>query len=126
MNEALKMNSRILSLTVAMVLALSTIAAEIETDRTWYLAGEAMTVSVTADDALIAYAELCDKHGLAAGVVVSLNAGEGTGVIELPMSCQPIRATMPRCLNGLSLSSTRFARVRTTISNGLELRIPTH
>lgn len=84
MNEALKMNSRILSLTVAMVLALSTIAAEIETDRTWYLAGEAMTVSVTADDALIAYAELCDKHGLAAGVVVSLNAGEGTGVIELP------------------------------------------
>ena len=78
------MNSRILSLTVAMVLAISTFAAEIETDRTWYLAGEAMTVSVTADDALIAYAELCDTHGLAAGVVVSLKAGEGRGVIELP------------------------------------------
>jgi hypothetical protein len=84
MNEALKMNNRILSLTVVMVLALSTFAVEIETDRTWYLAGEAMTVSVTADDALIAYAELCDRHGLAAGVVVSLKAGEGTGVIELP------------------------------------------
>ena len=78
------MNSRILSLTLAMVLALSTFAADIETDRTWYLAGEAMTVSVTADDALIAYAELCDVHGLAAGVAISLKAGEGTGVIELP------------------------------------------
>jgi len=94
MNEALKMNSRILSLTVAMVLALSTSAANIETDRTWYLAGEAMTVSVTAErqrvgasagiDALIAYAELCDTRGLSAGVVVGLKAGEGTGVIELP------------------------------------------
>ena len=84
MNEALKMNNRILSLTVALVLALSTFAAEIKTDRTWYLAGEAMTVSVTDNDALIAYAELCDTRGLVAGVVVSLEAGEGTGVIELP------------------------------------------
>ena len=67
-----------------MVLALSTFAVTIETDRTWYLAGEAMKVSVTDDKALIAYAELCDVQGLAAGVVVSLTGGEGTGVIELP------------------------------------------
>ena len=67
-----------------MVLALSTFAANIETDRTWYLAGEAMKVSVTDDNALIAYAELCDTHGLAAGVVVGLEEGKGTGIIELP------------------------------------------
>ena len=57
---------------------------QVQTDRTWYLAGEALTVSVTADDALIAYAELCDTHGLAAGVVMSLTGGRGTGIIELP------------------------------------------
>ena len=56
----------------------------IETDRSWYLAGEAMTVSVAADDALIAYAELCDVQGLAAGAVVSLQQGTGSGVIQLP------------------------------------------
>lgn len=67
-----------------MVLALSTFAATIKTDRTWYLAGEAMNVSVTADDAMIAYAELCDTYGLAAGIVVSLKEGAGRGVIELP------------------------------------------
>ena len=67
-----------------MVFALNTSAATIETDRTWYLAGEPMAVSVTADDALIAYAELCDTRGLAAGVVVSLKSGVGKGVIELP------------------------------------------
>ena len=78
------MNNKILSLTAAMVLAISTFAANVETDRTWYLAGEAMKVSVTDDNALIAYAELCDIHGLAAGVVVSLQGGEGTGIIELP------------------------------------------
>ena len=78
------MKHGILSLITALVLAQSTFAADIKTDRTWYLAGEAMTVSVTADDALIAYAELCDVHGLAAGVAISLKAGEGTGVIELP------------------------------------------
>ena len=59
-------------------------ATSVETDRTWYLAGEAMTVSVTADDALIAYAELCDTRGLAAGTVVSLRNGTGTGILELP------------------------------------------
>jgi hypothetical protein len=43
-----------------------------------------MTVSITDDDALIAYAELCDVNGLAAGAVVSLQGGKGKGVIELP------------------------------------------
>ena len=66
-----------------MVLSMSTFAANIETDRTWYLVGETIKVNVTAD-ALIAYAELCDTHGLAAGVVVSLKGGEGTGILELP------------------------------------------
>lgn len=80
------MNSKVLSLTAAMTLSLSALAASVETDRPWYLAGEAMTVSVTADDALIAYAELCDTRGLAAGTVVGLSEGEGTGVIELPSS----------------------------------------
>ena len=63
---------------VAMVLVLSTFATSIETDRTWYLAGEAMTVGITADDALIAYAELCDTHGLAAGTVVSRQSAHRT------------------------------------------------
>ena len=78
------MNHKIISLTAAMVLALSTYATTIRTDRTWYLAGEAMKVSVTDDNAFLAYAELCDMHDLAAGVVVSLKGGEGTGIIELP------------------------------------------
>lgn len=67
-----------------MVLARSAFAAVIETDRAWYLAGETMTVRVTADDALIAYAELCDTYGLAAGIMVSLKEGEGTAMMELP------------------------------------------
>ena len=80
----MKMNNRIMSLIAAMVFGMSTFAASVETDREWYLAGEAMKVSVTADDALIAYAELCDTHGMAAGVVLSLDGGEGKGIIELP------------------------------------------
>ena len=80
----MKMNNRLLSLIAAMVLAMSTFAASVETDRTWYLAGEPMKVSVTDDDALIAYVELCDMHGLAAGVMVSLKGGVGEGIIELP------------------------------------------
>ena len=78
------MNNRIISLIVAMVLSLSATAVNIETDRTWYLAGEAITVRLTADDAIIAYAELCDMYGLAAGTVVSVKGGVGTGIIELP------------------------------------------
>ena len=58
--KAFKKIRRAISLVVAMVLVPSTFATSIETDRTWYLAGEAMTVGITADDALIAYAELCD------------------------------------------------------------------
>ena len=67
-----------------MVLALSGFAANVETDRAWYVAGEAMKVSITADNALIAYAELCDTHGLVAGVMVELKGGAGQGLIELP------------------------------------------
>ena len=92
--ERLKMNSRIWSLTVAMVfapsifaasvLALQASGARVVTDHTWYLAGEAMTVSIAADNAMIAYVELCDTQGLVAGTMVSLKGGEGTGIIELP------------------------------------------
>jgi len=78
------MKNRLLSLTAALVLALSTFAARIETDRTWYLSGETMKIGVTADNTLIAYAELCDTKGLAAGVMVNLRGGEGTGIVELP------------------------------------------
>ena len=53
---------RILSLIATMMLTLGTLAANIETDRSWYLAGEAMKVSVTTDNALIAYAELNRNH----------------------------------------------------------------
>jgi len=67
------------------LLPLTSSATSVETDRPWYLAGEAMTVSVVMDDALIAYAELCDTFGLAAGVVIGLHDGKGTGTIELPI-----------------------------------------
>ena len=99
--EGVSVNKRIWTLTTAIVLTLSTFATNLlalqasgvraETDRTWYLAGEAMTVSVTDDNASIAYAELCDTRGLAAGVVIGLNEDRregvkrhGTGIIELP------------------------------------------
>lgn len=75
-----------MSLIAAVVLTLSTSAARVETDRTWYLAGEAMKVSVAADEAMIAYAELCDTYGLATGVVIRLRGGVGEGVVELPSS----------------------------------------
>ena len=79
------MKNRLLSLIAVVVLALGTQAADVKTDREWYLAGEAMNISITADnDALIAYAELCDTQGLAAGIVVGLEKGEGEGMIELP------------------------------------------
>lgn len=67
-----------------MMTALSSFAASIETDRRWYLSGEAMNVSVSTDNALIAYAELCDTHGLAASTIMWLRDGKGTGTIELP------------------------------------------
>lgn len=58
----MKINRRILSLAIALVGTLHTLAISIDTDRTWYVAGEAMKVRVTADNALIAYAELCDTY----------------------------------------------------------------
>ena len=82
--QELKMKNKIIALTAAMVLALSSFAASVETDRTWYLAGEAMKVDITADNALIVYAELCDTKGLAAGDVVGLYGGRGIAKIELP------------------------------------------
>ena len=66
-----------------MMLTLSTYAANIEIDRSWYLAGEAMKVSVTTDNALIAYAELRDTHGMVAGAVIGLENGKGIGIIQL-------------------------------------------
>ncbi len=50
------MKRKIILLIAALALGLRSFSASVETDRTWYLAGEAMTVSVTADNALIAYA----------------------------------------------------------------------
>ena len=76
--------NRIISLIAAILLEHSTFAAEFRTDRDWYLAGEQMKVSVTDQDALIAYAELCDTQGLAAGTIISVNNNKGTGTIELP------------------------------------------
>ena len=76
--------NRIISLIATILLAHSTFAAEFRTDRTWYLAGEQMTVSITDQDALIAYAELCDTQGLAAGTIISIHNNKGTGAIELP------------------------------------------
>ena len=78
------MNNRIISLISALTLYLCTFASSIDTDRQWYLAGEAMKVKVTIDNAVIAYAELCDTHNLVSGVIVSINEGKGTTTIELP------------------------------------------
>ncbi len=80
------MNNRILSLIAALLLTMSSFAAHVETNRPWYLAGEAMQVSLSDIDAQIAYAELCDTRGLAAGVAVGLSQGQGSGVVELPSS----------------------------------------
>lgn len=75
---------RLLSLIVTMILTPGVYAANFETDRSWYLAGEAMKVGVTTDNALIAYAELRDTYGLVAGAVIALEGGKGKGTIELP------------------------------------------
>ena len=131
------MRNRIRSLVVAMVFVPSIFAANVpasqasgaraETDRPWYLAGEAMTVSIAADHAMIAYVELCDTHGLVAGTMVSLKGGEGTGLISIAdtMHCQSIPVTTPMCAASSLLSSIPFASVWMTISNGSESHIPT-
>ena len=76
--------NRILTFIAAMMTTLCSFAASIETDRRWYLSGEAMKVSVTTDNSMIAYAELCDTHGLMASTIIRLYEGKGTGTIELP------------------------------------------
>ena len=78
------MNNRYLSLIIALVLSLNSFATNIETDRQWYLAGEAMKVSITTENAFMAYAELCDMHSLVAGTLIRLNKGKGANSIELP------------------------------------------
>ena len=78
------MNNKIISLMAAMVLSLSAMAANVKTDRTWYLAGEQMKVTVNLYDSQIAYAELCDMNGLVANTIVWLGNVTGTGTIELP------------------------------------------
>jgi len=80
------MKNKAMSTIAAMVMAISTQAASIETDREWYLAGEPMRVKVTAHDALIAYAELCDTYGLAASTVITITEGKGDATIELPQN----------------------------------------
>jgi hypothetical protein len=78
------MNKRIKISIAVLAIALNSFAASIETDRPWYLAGETMKVSITTDNALIAYAELCDTHNLSAGCIISIYGGKGDGIIELP------------------------------------------
>ena len=78
------MKKTILSLIAVMAFAMNTLAASFETNREWYLAGETMKVSITADGAEVAYAELCDTHGIKAGVAVRIDGGRGTGKVELP------------------------------------------
>ena len=77
-------NRIVLLLTLTLTLTSTAFAVTASTDRTWYLAGEAMTVSVTVDDGLIAYAELCDVNSLVAGTMISLNRNKGIGIVELP------------------------------------------
>ena len=74
----------VLLLTLTLTLTSTAFAVTASADRTWYLAGEAMTVSVTVDDGLIAYAELCDVNSLVAGTMISLNRNKGIGIVELP------------------------------------------
>ena len=83
-NRTFMKKKRILSTIAVMVLTLNLLAANIETDRSWYLAGEAMKVGVTTDNALIAYAELRDTYSMVAGAVIALQGGKGKGTIELP------------------------------------------
>lgn len=80
------MKKKAITLIAIVALAMSAQAASIKTDREWYVAGEPIRVNITEKDALIAYAELCDTYGLAAGTVVNVKSGEGKGIIELPQN----------------------------------------
>ncbi len=75
---------KIITLFVFLLFILYANAENIEIDRPWYLAGEAMKVTVSIDRSPIAYAELCDKEGLAACTIFNLYEGNGTGIVELP------------------------------------------
>ena len=75
---------RIISLITVILLSHSMFATDFKTDKAWYLAGEAMTINITDRNALIAYAELCDTQGLAAGTIISIHQHKGTGTLELP------------------------------------------
>lgn len=84
MNKYIKKVKVLSLMTILTLLTQVTFAANIDTDRTWYLSGESMNLSVTTDDALIAYAELCDTHSLVASSIIRLHDGKGTGTMELP------------------------------------------
>jgi len=75
---------RIISLITVILLSHSMFATDFKTDKAWYLAGEAMKINITDRNALIAYAELCDTQGLAAGTIISIHQHKGTGTLELP------------------------------------------
>ncbi len=75
---------KIISLFTALMLTINFYASDLEIDRPWYLAGEAMKVTVKIDNEQIAYAELCDKESLAACTVFGIYEGKGTGIVELP------------------------------------------
>lgn len=66
--------------------SLTSSAAEVSIDRDWYLAGEAMHISIDIDDRVsrVVYAELSDKQGIKAGTVLSLNEGKAQGGMILP------------------------------------------
>ena len=76
----------VLLLTLTLTLTSTAFAVTASTDRTWYLAGEAMRVklTLTSTSASTAYAELCDVNGLVAGTMISMNRNQGTGIVELP------------------------------------------
>lgn len=78
------MMKKILLFFAACWLSASSFAANVEIDRSWYLAGEPMKIEVSFEDAFIAYAELCNSNSLAAGTMVQLQGGKGSGILELP------------------------------------------
>lgn len=78
------MKRHILTPLLALLTALHVSAQQAVTDRSWYLAGEQMAISVDVPNTRIAYAEICDTNSLAAGTLIALNNGKGTGRIELP------------------------------------------
>lgn len=66
--------------------SLTASAAEVSIDRDWYLAGEAMHISIDINDRVsrVVYAELSDRQGIKAGAVLSLSDGKAQGTMILP------------------------------------------